>query len=229
LDAPQTARQDWTRWLPLAGVPAVVLWIVGVFVIESGNPGSDSSAQELLAYFEDESTSIYVGAFLFSLGTVFFIWFLSSLRAAFLAAERPPGPLTAIAFAGGVGKAVFDLGVMGGLVAGALAADEADDLAPEAAQAIFFLDDAFFIGAEFMALVLMSGAAAAILATRALPMWLGWLAVVIAVGLLIVPIGWAFLLFGVPLWVLLASVLLFMRGSTLPGEAGAPPVTPPPA
>jgi hypothetical protein len=214
------------RWLPLTGVVAVILWVIGVFVLESANPGSDSSPEELLAYFEDDSTSIYVGAFLFSLGTVFFVWFLSDLRAAFLAAEPPPGRLTVIAFAGGLGKAVFDLGVMGGFVAGALAADEADALAPEAAQAIFFLDDAFFIGAEFMALVFMSGAAAVILATRALPVWLGWLAVVIAIGLLIVPIGWAFLLFGVPLWVLLASVLLFLRTSALPGETPARPVTP---
>jgi hypothetical protein len=53
------------------------------------------------------------------------------------------------------------------------------------------VDDAFFIGAEFMALVFMTG---------------------------------AFLLFGVPLWVLLASVLLFVGTSRLPaGETAAPP------
>jgi hypothetical protein len=75
-----------------------------------------------------------------------------------------------------VGKAVFDMGVIGGTVAGALAADESDDLTPQAAQALFFVDDAFFIGAEFMALVFMAAAGVVILWRRALPVWLGWLA-----------------------------------------------------
>jgi hypothetical protein len=208
----------------LTGVVAVVLWIVGILVFESANPGSDSSPDELLAYFEDDSTSIYAGAFLFSLGTAFFVWFLAALRALFHAAEGQAARLTGVVFAGGIGKAVFDMGVMGGLVSGALAADEADPLTPEAAQALFFVDDAFFIGAQFMAFVFMGAAAAVILVTRALPVWLGWLAVLIALGLLILPIGWAFLLFGLPLWVLLASVLLFLRTTARPGETPARPL-----
>jgi hypothetical protein len=212
------------RWLPLAGVAAVVLWVVGVFVIESVAPGGDASADEILAYLDDDDTTIFTGAFLFALGTAFFVWFLGALRAAFLAAEGPPGRLTAIAFAGGVGKAVFDFGVMGAMAAGALAADEAESLAPEAAQTLFFVDDAFFIGAEFMALVFMAAAGAVVLTTRALPVWLGWLALVIALGLLVVPIGWAFLLFGVPLWVLLASIVLFVRpAGVAAGESAVPP------
>jgi hypothetical protein len=211
------------RWLPLTGVVAVALWIIGVFVLESASPGGDASPDEILAYFDDDAASIFTGAFLFSLGTAFFVWFLGSLRAEFLAAEGQPGRLTAVAFAGGVGKAVFDMGVMGGFVAGALAFDEAEPLTPEAAQTLFFVDDAFFIGAEFMAFVFMAAAGVLILTRRALPVWLGWLAVLIAVGLLIFPIGWAFLLFGVPLWVLLASVILFLRSSALPAAETAPP------
>ena len=210
--------------MTLTGVAAVVLWLVGVFVIESVSLGSDASAFEILEYFDDDSTTIFVGGFFFALGTAFFVWFLGALRAAFLAAEGQPGRLTAVAFAGGVGKAVFDMGVIGGSAAGAIAADETDDLSPQAAQALFFLDDAFFLGAEFMALVFMAAAGALILSTRALPVWLGWLALVIALGLLVVPIGWAFLLFGVPLWVLLASVVLFLRASRPPAaETAMPP------
>jgi hypothetical protein len=102
---------------------------------------------------------------------------------------------------------VFDLGVVGGTAAGAIGADEG--LTPEAAQAIFWMDDAFFVGAEFMAVVFMAASALVVLRTRALPVWMGWLALVIAIGLLVVVIGWAFLLFGLPLWVLLASLLLW--------------------
>jgi hypothetical protein len=213
----------YDRWMPLTGVVAVALWVIGVFVLEGVSPDGESG-EEILAYFDDEDTSIFIGAFLIALGTAFFLWFVGILRAALYAAEGPPGRLTAIAFAGAVGKAVFDMGLAGATAAGALAADEADVLSPEGAQAMFFIDDAFFIGAEFMGVVFMAAAAATILTTRALPAWLGWLALVIAVGLLIVPIGWAFLLFGVPLWVLLASIVLFMRpAGVAAGESALPP------
>ena len=200
-----TAR--WERLAALTGVVAVALWIAGVVMIETVSPEDENSPEALLAYFEDEGTTLLVGAFLFALGTAFFVWFLGSLRAAFLAGEGMPGRVTAIAFAGGVGKAVFDLGVMGGFVAGALGADK--ELTPEAAQAIFWMDDAFFVGAEFMALVFMAASALLVFRTRVFPVWMGWLALVIAIGLLVVVIGWVFLLVGLPLWVLLASVLLW--------------------
>ncbi len=212
--------RQWERLAALTGVVAVALWIAGVFVIESVSPEDEDSAAELLARFDNDGNTLLVGAFLFALGTAFFVWFLGSLRTAFLAGEGMPGRVTAIAFAGGVGKAVFDLGVVGNSAAGALGADEG--LTPEAAQAIFWMDNAFFLGAEFMALVFMAASAVVVLRTRVLPVWMGWLALLIGLGLLVVPIGWAFLLFGVPLWVLLASVLLYMRSAPEP-TAPVPP------
>ena len=209
----------WDRPALLTGAVAVALWVVGVIVLESARPGDDASPEEILGFFADETNTIYVGAFLFALGTAFFVWFLGSLRAVFAAAEGLPERVTGIAFAGGLGKAVFDLGVMGGFVAGAIASDEG--LTPDAAQAMFFMDDAFFLGAEFMALVFMLASALLVLRTLVLPAWMGWLAIAIAIGLLIVPIGWVFLLFGLPLWVLLASVLLFVRASGEPARTAA--------
>ncbi len=44
-------RQTPERWAVYTGVVAVVLWIVGVFVIESGNvPGEKTTEAEFLAY-----------------------------------------------------------------------------------------------------------------------------------------------------------------------------------
>jgi hypothetical protein len=93
----------WERRLPLTGVVAVVRWIVAVFVLESTAPGGDASADEILAYFDEDAGSIWIGAFLFALGTAFFLWFVGVLRATFLVAEGAPSLLTAIAFAGAVG------------------------------------------------------------------------------------------------------------------------------
>ena len=207
-----TGADRWERLAPLTGVVAVVLWIIGIFVLESGSPDSDAAPAEIVREFDDNFVEIAAGGSLFALGTLLFLWFLGSLRAHLLRAEGEPGRVTAIMFAAGLGKAVFDLGLVGALVAGAIAAEEADaGLTPEAAQALAWGDEAFFIGAEFMAVLLMAAAGLVVLRTRALPVWLGWLALVIALGLLIIPIGWAFLLFGLPLWVLLASVMLYTR------------------
>ncbi|HKB20389.1 MAG TPA: hypothetical protein VKC65_05190, partial [Gaiellaceae bacterium] len=49
------------------------------------------------------------------------------------------------------------------------------------------------------------------LSTRAFPGWLTWASLVLAVWLLIPPIAWAALLFGFPLWLIVVSVLLWVR------------------
>jgi len=48
---------------------------------------------------------------------------------------------------------------------------------------------------------------------------------VLAIWLLIAPIGWLALLFGVPAWTLLVSLLLWSGSGTLPSRRRAP-VTP---
>ena len=46
---------------------------------------------------------------------------------------------------------------------------------------------------------------------RTLPRWYGWLSLALALLLLILPIGWAGFIFGFPLWLLLTSLLLYLR------------------
>lgn len=54
-----------------------------------------------------------------------------------------------------------------------------------------------------------------------MPRWVAWVSLLLAVWLVIGPIGWLGLLFGVPAWTVLVSVLLWLKGSTLPGERDA--------
>ena len=67
----------------------------------------------------------------------------------------------------------------------------------------------FFVAAE-IALALFLGALS-ILALRRLvfPRWLGWFGLVLTILLLIPPIGWAALLFLLPTWLDIASVILW--------------------
>jgi hypothetical protein len=66
--------------------------------------------------------------------------------------------------------------------------------------------------------------AIAILRTRLLPVWWAWISLVIAVVLLIPPIGWAAIIFGMPIWILVTSVLLYRR--PVAGRPIERPITP---
>jgi hypothetical protein len=220
VEARAPARQDWTRWEPLTGVAAVVLWLLGVFISEeAGNPPeSEASPEQVLAWYQDESTAIVAGGFLFMLGGAFFLWFVGNLRSRLLAAEGGLAHLTALTFAGGIATAAFLIATPGADLAAGI---EEDDLSPTSADALHDISDAFFVGAEVSAVVLTLAAGLAVLRTGALPRVLGWLSILLAVWLAIGPIGWAGLLLGFPLWVIAVSILLTLTPRPL--GAGEPP------
>ena len=82
-----TRLQGWSleRFAPLTGVLAVVLWVIGVIVLETAVEMKDPAT--LLDSYRTEESSIVLGGFLWVLGTFFFFWFLGSLRARLAAAE----------------------------------------------------------------------------------------------------------------------------------------------
>jgi hypothetical protein len=216
-----SAAPYWTRWEPLTGIVAVVLLLIGVFVAEeAGNPPeSEASPEEVLAWFQDESTAIVTGGFLFMLGGAFFLWFIGTLRTRLLAAEGPAAHLTALAFAGGVATAVFLIATPGGDLAAGI---EEDDLSPTSADALHDISDAFFVGAEVSAIVLTVATGLAVLRTGTLPKIFGWLSILLGVWLAIGPIGWAGLLLGFPLWVVAASILLVLPPRARAGRPDEP-------
>jgi hypothetical protein len=115
--------------------------------------------------------------------------------------------LAATAFGGAV---LFAVG--GGLAAGLQFAlvDVPSKLSPAAAQALNLLENDMSVFALTAGVaVLLMAPGIAIVRTRLLPVWLGWIAIVIAVvGL--TPVGFfAFLAAG--LWTLVASILIYTR------------------
>ncbi len=206
------------RYAPLTGVLAVVLWIVSVFVLEGAadSPGDDASTEEIAAYFNDENGPILVGGFLFMLGSAVFLWFLATLRARLHLAEGGPGRLASIVFASGTVIAAMTMAATAPQVGGALVAEDGGRVDPGSAQAFWNLGDGFFVAASAAVFVFYVASALGILRTRVLPVWLGWASLVLAVIALIPPIGWATLVWGLPLWLLIASVWMFMRGGEKP-------------
>jgi hypothetical protein len=194
----------WERLAALAGIVAVVLWVVGTFV--SGE--APDEGQELLSRFQDDEGRILAGGFIFQLGALFFLIFLGALRVRLFAAEGPTGFLTAIAFAAGVAVGIFLLALPGAEMSAAI---NNDDLDPSSSIALGNLGDIFFLGAELSAALLLVATGLLILRYGPMPRWLAWVSLALALVLLIPPIGWAALLFGLPLWTLAVSVLLWMR------------------
>lgn len=223
-----TRLRAWERFAPLAGMLTVVLWVAGVLVLEggAGQPNDRATGAQLASYFEENRTALLIGVFVFMLGCAFFIWFLGVLRNWIHEAEGGLGRLPATVFGLGVLLAAMMIAFVAPQASGALAAEDERPLSGTAAEALWYTGDGFFVGAVAALAVFFLATALALLRTGALPTWLAWATVVLGVAALIAPIGWAVLLFALPVWVLVTSVLLFMRaGRAAPAGAPRAPVT----
>jgi hypothetical protein len=200
----QRTAVSWERYAPLAGVLAVIGWVLGLIV--TGDISSKDKGIELLAYYRAHDGRILAGMVIWAIGTALFVWFLGSLRSRLLAAEGGDGRLSTLAFAGGLATAICLILQIGPDAAAALSKD---DIGPSAARAIHSISDVFFIGAEYMLPVLLVATALLTLRTRVFPTWFAWISLLVALVLLIAPIGWAALVFAFPIWVLITTYLVW--------------------
>lgn len=213
-DRRATRWDTWDRFSPYMGIVAVLLWLLGIVVVESAGemPGEDAAAADFARYYDEDGGTILGGATTFAIGSLFFLWFLGTLRAALQAAEGGFARLTGVAYAGGLATGIFSLCLMAPDISGAIRYEvDGETLEPAAAQALNTLGDGFFLLAEFSAVLFLVATALVILRTRFLPAWLGWASLVLGVLMLIPPIGWAGLIFAFPLWIVVVSVLLVQR------------------
>lgn len=214
----------WARFAPLAGVLAVVLFVIGAFVGESGGGRPDDGHPAgLLAWFRDDTGTIFAGNFLFVLGALLLMWFFGALRSALRTAEGGSERLSAVAFGTGLIASAALIMSAAPTIQGAISHD---DLVPESAQTLALLSDAFFGVAEFVLVPMFVAVGLLSLQKRVLPVWLGCLSLVIALVLLIVPIGWLAVIFLFPLWTLVVSWLLFARQRSAPAGTSPAASTP---
>jgi hypothetical protein len=209
----------------MTGVVAVILWVIGIYTVQGpGHLGniSDHSPTDILSRYAGHHTAIQLGAFSVMLGSVFFLWFVGSVRAALHRAEGGVGRLASIAAFGGVATGI---GLLLAHAPSYAAAGTSANLTPDAAKAMNLMDDVFFYEAEFAVAVLFLATALAIFRWGALPVWLGWVSLVFGILTLVPPVGWAVLAVGLPLWTLATAWLLYAAGR---GDAIVAPGAPPP-
>jgi hypothetical protein len=196
------------RYAPLTGVGAVVLWIVGTFLVEKDDRPEGKNTAEFVAWVEKNDASILTGAIVFGFGVLLFLWMLGSLRSRLLAAERGAGRLAAIAFGSGLATSVC---LMAMYLPHAQAAFDHENISDSSVEALVHQGDAFFAGVELFAIPLFVSTALASLFHAALPGWFAWFTLLLAVMLAFPPIGWLAVFVGLPLWVLIVAVLLYRR------------------
>ena len=203
-----------TRIAPLVGVAYAGLVIAA---LANGNtPDTTDSSAKVIAFYTKHHDAQRATVYLLALAAVCAVAFYGVLGTHLR--SRGARTTTAVMFGGGVLLAAA-MTVAAGL--NLALTDHTSGLSPSAAQALNYLAGDGFAATLFAGVaVTMAAAGFAVLQTRALPVWLGWVALVSAVGSVTGVLSWpAFLLNG--LWTLVVSILLFRRGvqATPPVEA----------
>jgi hypothetical protein len=197
------------RLAPLTGIIFAALLVVA-FTTPS-TPGVNDSGVQVINFYKDHHSALLIGDICGALGVVFFLFFLSSLRSFFRDKEGADG-LSRAAFAGGILIAV------GGTIFTSLDVsliDARNHITPQAAQALNVLGNDFFFPFEIGLIVFALCTGLAIIASGALPKWLGWIMVVIGV-VAFTPVGF-FGFFVVMIWSVIVAILIYRR-------SGAPAV-----
>lgn len=205
------------RWASLTGVVFFGL-LLGGFLGGGSTPDSDASAQHAVSSFVSNRTHDRVTAILITYAAVFAMCFAAALRS-YLKARSESDGLIALGFSGMVIYAIGAFTVTGMEFA---ASDVPAKISPSAEQALNVLQNDVFFALLAGAGIFLIGSGLAIVASGALPKWLGWIAVPLAV-ISVTPLGWFVAIFALPIWSLIVSVLMFLRqGSRAPAAA---PVT----
>ena len=216
-------RSRLERLAPLTGMLAVALIVAAFVVFPDEVPETDKSVAEIAKFWRDHDDEASISAVLLALSAIPMTWFAGSVRRVLDRAEGGRGRLAAIAFAGLV---IYSVGA---LVGGALqfaAGESADQISPAAIETLNAITVNFWFPYIAGIAIFMLATGVASLRHRALHPALGWTA--LALGILgITPLGFfAFLASG--LWILAASVVLYLRDDADAPAAPAAPAAPPP-
>ena len=208
------------RWAPVSGIVFVLFMFVGTFFV-ADVPNPDSSAQEISGYLTDSGnhTRNIIGAYIWVVGGLLFLWFLTGLRSVLRVAEGGMGTLSNLAFGAGIVYTAVWMVSAVTFAAVAYAVEFGDatvrnlDLVRVLPQLAWML---VLLPAGFAGLFLVLTASVLIFRTGVFPRWLGWLGIVVVIALLfdvlyvnIVPYL---------VWVLAAAIVMLMRR-----EEAAPP------
>ena len=201
------------RWAPLAGIIFVVLMVTGSFFVLDV-PAAAAPAQEIADYLADSGnhTRNIIGAYMWVVGALAFLWFLTRLRSVLRRAEGGTGAISNLAFGAGVAfTAVWMVSAAAfAAVAYAVELRDAPVSDPDLVRVLPPMGGLLLLlGAGFAGLLLLLATSVAIFRAGVFPRWLAWLGIVAAIALLFDVIYLNILPFWV--WVFIASIVMLVR------------------
>jgi hypothetical protein len=202
----------------LTGIGFLVLAIATI-AIGGGEPPnpSDDSVEEIVDFYVDNDTQIWIAAFLQLLAGGLLVFFGGYMRKVLHAAEGPGHMLSNVVLAGAV---ILATGLAIDASLNIALVETVEDIEPGGVQALSALwsnDFPVFVLGGFV-FILASGLS--IVRHGALPKWLGWVAIVLGV-VTMTPAGFVGFI-GIVLWIAVVSVMLTMRERS----GGAPRAAP---
>lgn len=207
------------RVAPVTGVVAVGLVLAG-HLVHGAIPMAGDPAAKVVAFYRDHGTTTFVGSVLLMDAAFVFLAFATVLRTRL---QRPDGEGAAAARFGYAGAIVFAVGLAITAGIGITLGDSADRLNPVAIQALHVLFFELSAPMDVGIAVFLLGNSFAVVQSRRLPPWLGWLAVPLGIASLTPPpVGDIVGFLGLGVWLLLASALLTSRPQPGSPEAVTP-------
>ncbi len=212
----------WSRLAPLTGIVFAVLTVIAV-ITGGETPNADARPAKVIAYYSTHASKVETSSILIALAFLALVLFGGALRSYL---RRTPGAegLSALVLAGTVLMAV---GVFSTASIEYSLAHELGHFGPEVAQTLSVLSNELFLPILAGAFVFGVCAGIAILRGAALPKWLGWVIIVLGIVTLFPPIGF-FALFGFVIWVVIVSILMYLRMGA-PADTSAPAAVSQPA
>jgi hypothetical protein len=204
------------RWSPLTGV--LFAACLAVAIVGPSTPDIDDSGAKVIAFYASHRGTLQVQTFFLAYGAILLVAFVTVLTA--YLRRRGVDMLGRIAFAGSLFLA---LAMAFGAATNVMLNHKSVHLGADSAQTLNIMaNDLYYIALAVGVVLMMSGLGIAIVTTRALPVWMGWVAIVAAVGAVTGFGAWpALMLTG--LWMIVASIMLYQRmGAEMPQQVALP-------
>jgi hypothetical protein len=200
------------RWIPLSGIVYVVLFVVVLVVIGDSPAASDPDA-DFVSYYADSGNrnKEFAAFFILVVATMFFLWFVTDLRARLRAVESEPHGLSTLAFGSGLVSAAMLLGAVCVGVGPAVTRVDSDRFTvdPDTVRLTGDTSMLLLVSSTMVAAVLVAATSVLAIRTGVLPAWLGWIGLILALAALVA-------VFWIPIlaylaWVFVVSVVLIVR------------------
>ena len=215
LDATSRQWRTMSVTTGIAGLAGFVLVAVSQAFVQAGGgePAFDAPGQEILSFFETRNDTLYpIGSFLGLIAVLALLWFFAGFWAVLRSAEGAPAWRSVVAVGSGLAYAILVMRP-GWDLAGFRADDGVD---PQLARLAYDDGNLGFANAWLALASFLFAAGWIIISSRALPAWLGWVALVAAAGFLVGRAFWTSPIWLIPyalywLWTIVISVQL-LRG-----------------